>query len=270
MSRLQLEIVLGFLLIMVTSIVLVMYGINEETRMQQFAAAQEAQAIEVGAYLYENNCSGCHGTRGEGIPGLCPPLNNRAFFTSRLTEVGWSGTLEDYIIATVSSGRLTSTRPDQYVGGGHPAMPAWSDRYGGPLRDDQIRDLARYILNWRATAMEEVELVDISASVESDDPLVRGESLFRQNGCGGCHALGSIGAGVVGPNLNQIGTVAAERVSGMTAEEYVLQSIIKPNTFIVPECPGGPCAENVMPQNFADLLSDEQLNDLVIFLLSHK
>jgi hypothetical protein len=31
-------------------------------------------------------------------------------------------------------------------------MPAWSEHYGGPLRDDQIQVIAAFIMNWEATA----------------------------------------------------------------------------------------------------------------------
>ena len=128
MSRFNLEILLGIILVSLTTVLIVIYGFNEEDRMAEESEAQHGRAIEVGASLYEINCSGCHGLKGEGILGLCPPLNDAHFFSDRLKEVGWSGTLEDYIFSTASSGRTTSTRPDQFAGQGSPAMPAWSDQ----------------------------------------------------------------------------------------------------------------------------------------------
>lgn len=264
MSRVQIEIVLGLLLVIITSAVLIIYGFNEEKRMQAFAMSQDARAIEVGAGLYESNCSGCHGLKGEGIPGLCPPLNDRYLFTDRLKEVGWSGSLEDYIIATVASGRLVSTRPDQYVGGGRPAMPAWSEQYGGPLREDQIRYIARYVMNWEATALQQVELVEIVSPI-SDDPVVRGELVYKNSGCGGCHALGSLSAGVVGPNLTQIGTLAGERVEGLSPEGYLRESILNPNAYIVEGF-----QPDIMPKNFGEILKPEQIDDLIAFLAAQK
>lgn len=271
MSRVQIEISLGVLLVLITSSLIIVYGLNEQDRMQKFALSQDAQSIEVGAGLFENNCSTCHGKKGEGIPGLCPPLNDRNFFTNRLAEVGWTGTLEDYIVATVSSGRLTSTRPDQYVGGGKPAMPAWSETYGGPLRADQIRDIAKFVKNWEATALEQVDLIEVTPPGEtSSDPVVRGQQVYVTSGCSGCHTLGTLSAGVVGPALTNIGSEAGNMKPGMSAEEYIRESILNPNAFIVPTCPSGPCPSNVMPQNWGDVLSEEQLNDLVAFLLAQK
>ncbi|MEJ2303477.1 MAG: c-type cytochrome [Anaerolineales bacterium] len=269
MTRLQLEIALGTILVLATAVLLVMFGLNENTRMARFEQEQQAHAIEVGAGLFETNCSGCHGLKGEGIPGLCPPLNDRHFFTDRLAEVGWPGSLEDYIIATVSSGRLTSTRPDQYAGQGKPAMPTWSDQLGGPLREDQIRDIATFIMNWQATALEQVTLTELPTPTprpeELNDPVARGQQVFLNSGCTGCHTINGLSAGTVGPNLTQIGTTAETRVEGQSAEEYIRQSILMPNEHIVEGFP-----QNVMPQNFGELLSQDQLNDLVSFLLAQK
>ena len=110
--RTQLEIFFSLLLLTGTAVVLIFVGLNEETRMAISEQHQEAQSIELGAELFEINCRGCHGLRGEGIPGLAPPLNDAHFFTQRMGEVGWQGGLEDYVIATIASGRQVSTRPD--------------------------------------------------------------------------------------------------------------------------------------------------------------
>ncbi len=269
MTRLQLEIILGTILVMATAVLIIVFGFNENRRMARFEQAQQAHAIEVGAILFETNCSGCHGLKGEGIPGLCPPLNERTFFTNRLDEVGWTGTLEDYIISTVSSGRLTSTRPDQYAGQGKPVMPAWSDELGGPLRSDQIRNLAAFIMNWEGTALEQVILEELPTPTPSpeelEDPVTRGQQVYLDLGCGGCHTLEGISAGAVGPNLTQIGEVAATRVGGMTPEEYIRESILMPNTYVVEGFP-----ENVMPQFYDERLSQDQLSDLSAFLLAQE
>lgn len=268
MTRTEIEVVLGTLFILIAAAVVIFYGVTEERRMGYYAQAYEAQAIEVGADLFESRCSGCHGIKGEGIPGLAPPLNDRHFFTERLEEVGWSGTLEDYIIATVSSGRLTSTRPDQYVGAGRPAMPAWSERFGGPLRDDQIRAIARFILNWEATALGQAEISTLPTPTpkpeEAADPVARGREVFVNSGCGACHTIEGISNATVGPNLTQIGEVAATRKPGVSAEKYIRESIVNPQAYVVEGF------NPVMPAIFADTLSQEQLEDLVAFLLAQK
>ncbi len=51
----------------------------------------------------------------------------------------------------------------------------------------------------------------------------------------------------------------------MTAEEYLHQSIVDPNAFVVPGFPKGQ-----MIQNFGKILTEEEINDLVAFLLTLK
>ncbi len=266
--RVQLQIFLGTLLVSITGAMLIFVGINEEKRMAEFEQHQQAQQIEVGAELFEINCRGCHGLRGEGIPGLAPPLNDAHFFTNRLNEVGWQGSLGDYIIATVSTGRQVSTRPDQYPGAGSPAMPTWSERFGGPLRDDQIESLAAFILNWEATAVGDAELSLLPTPTLdpalSSDPLVKGQMIFESNGCAGCHAVEGISSGAVGPNLTQIGTIAETRLDELSAEEYIRESIVNPAAYLVEGY------DDLMVKTFADTISEGELEDLVAFLLAQK
>ncbi len=95
-----------------------------------------------------------------------------------------------------------------------------------------------------------------------------GEALFAQAtignnaGCKTCHSLD--GSKLVGPTLQGIGARAATRVQGESAEQYIRTSITDPNAHIVEGFPAG-----VMP-SFKTTLSDQQLNDLVAYLLTLK
>lgn len=267
MGRTQIEIFVSLIVVSIAVVAIIFVGFNENDRMAEKAQSQHAEAVEVGADLFETNCSGCHGIKGEGIPGLAPGLNDPHFFTNRLDEVGWEGTLEDYIVSAVSTGRTVSTRPDLYVGGGKPAMPAWSQQFGGPLREDQVRNLATYILNWEATALGDVELAELPTPTPGAeiDPLARGEQIFVSSGCGGCHTIEGVSYGEVGPNLTQIGEVAATRKADLSAEEYIRESILNTNAYIVDGY-----QENIMPQNYDQQLSQSDLDDLVTYLLAQQ
>lgn len=272
-NRIQVEIILGTIAILISSVVLIVVGFRENAQLKLSETQQKAEAIEVGAKLYTDNCSECHGLHGEGVFG--PPFNDKAFFTTRLAEVGWAGTLEDYIVATASSGRPVSTRPEQWPGKPDSAwkMPTWSTDYGGPLRPDQIRSIAAYIMNWEPTAVGDVSepiVIDLPGLLLAD-PVNRGKAVFLKSGCIACHTIEGVSTGAVGPELTHVGTNAETRVAGMTAEDYIHTSIIDPNAFIVADCPPGPCASpSVMPQTFGETLSPEELSDLVAYLLSLK
>lgn len=268
MSRVQLQILIGTVFALVSGAILIIVGLTEENRMTTFEEYQSAHAIEVGANLFEANCRGCHGIRAEGIPGLAPPLNDAHFFLNRLEEVGWEGSLEDYIVATISTGRQISTRPDLYPGAGKPAMPTWSDRFGGPLREDQIRSIAAFIMNFESTAIGDVDLTMLPtptpSAADAADPVVRGRAVYDASGCGGCHTIEGISAGAVGPPLTNIGTVAGTRIDGLSAEEYIHQSIVDPSAYLVEGY------DDLMIKTFADTITDEQLSDLIQFLLAQE
>ena len=99
------------------------------------------------------------------------------------------------------------------------------------------------------------------------DP-VAGEHIYYETaagvnaGCRICHSLEK-GETIIGPSFYGIADHAGERVPGMTAEEYLHQSIVEPNAFVVPGFP-----EGQMIQNFGQILTEEQINDLVAFLMT--
>jgi mono/diheme cytochrome c family protein len=281
MSRINLEILLGALMVLITSVLVLFYGLNEEQRMAEAEQAQHARAIEQGAVLFEAQCSRCHGTQGLGIPGLCPPLNDRYFFDQRLEEVGWSGTQEDYIVATVSSGRLASTRPQEYPGQGTPAMPAFSEHYGGPLRDDQVRNIAAFIMNWEETATEVVMPTPPEGPVVGTDltkelpegDAAAGETLATSLGCTACHIttptgpawLPSDGQPGVGERAETEFTLPEYTGNATTPEQYLFESIVDPNVFVV-----SPFASGLMPATYGNTLTDQNMADLIAYLLSLK
>ena len=81
-------------------------------------------------------------------------------------------------------------------------------------------------------------------------------------GCRICHSL-EPGQRLVGPSLAGVGTVAASRVPGLTAEQYLRQSITNPDAYIVEGFQPG-----AMLPDVAEVLTDQQLDDLVAFLLT--
>jgi len=82
--------------------------------------------------------------------------------------------------------------------------------------------------------------------------------------CRICHSLRP-DVVIVGPSFAGVATRAETRVPGMSAEEYLRQSILDPNAYIVEGF-----APDMAPPNFAELLTDEQVDDLVAFLLTLK
>jgi cytochrome c oxidase subunit II len=81
-----------------------------------------------------------------------------------------------------------------------------------------------------------------------------GEELITSNGCAGCHTLKAAGATAkVGPNLGKLGDVSAA---------FIRKSIVDPNADVTKGY-----EPNIMPQDFGDKLSKEELDALVKYLL---
>jgi cytochrome c2 len=101
---------------------------------------------------------------------------------------------------------------------------------------------------------------EVESRVKAADP-ARGEALFKQYACAGCHAMNNN----VGPDMKGIGERAATRRPPYSAAAYLYESITQPNAYIVPGYPAG-----VMVQNFKQAIPEDELYDLIAWLLTHQ
>ncbi len=86
--------------------------------------------------------------------------------------------------------------------------------------------------------------------------------------CTACHRISSKGnSNGPGPNLNGLKDRAGNQVPGLSAREYVKQSILDPGAFIVEECPKSKCVD-VMYKKYHEKISSEDLEKLVNYLLT--
>jgi cytochrome c553 len=98
----------------------------------------------------------------------------------------------------------------------------------------------------------------------------RGEELYNQTvigdasapGCITCHSL-EPDVVLVGPSHNGMSRRAVGVVAGMSAEEYLEQSIREPNAHVTEGF-----TEGTMYQFYDNDLSDQQIQDLVAFLMT--
>ncbi|MCB9436671.1 MAG: cytochrome c [Anaerolineales bacterium] len=71
-----------------------------------------------------------------------------------------------------------------------------------------------------------------------------------------------------GPYLYGIATVAGERRAGYTAEEYLRESIINPNAFMAPAQGEAAWTVDLMPKDWRQAFTDEDLDNIVSYLLT--
>jgi nitric oxide reductase subunit C len=80
--------------------------------------------------------------------------------------------------------------------------------------------------------------------------------------CNTCHSLEE-GVALAGPSLAGIGAQAGSRVSGMAADDYLVQSVRQPDAHIVAGFGSG-----IMPGTYGSQLSEQQVKDLVAYLMT--
>ena len=97
-------------------------------------------------------------------------------------------------------------------------------------------------------------------------PALDGQTLFHAKGCATCHT-GPTSTASMGefPSLAAASSWAGSRRPGVSAEEYLDESIREPWAFISPEYHGSGGPTTAMPQLG---LSDAERNAVVAFLLS--
>lgn len=301
------RILTGLISMLILLSVCTFIGLADQTRLNVRAAEFDARSIEAGAKVYFEQCARCHGVNGEGVEGLGPALASEQFVgrielvrdsmqlqtvkvikpSARMEQIGWTGTLKDYILSVTASGIPVKTSNVWDVN-----HPTFSERFGGPLRDDQIRNVASFILNYGLNPLPDDQALLPPAPGEGMAPRPTpvpltpqqeaGREVYLAKGCTACHAIRGVGAqGAIGPNLTRIGAVSEERIASdsyktnlkdqppaATGAEYIRQSILYPNAYVVAQCPQGPCPAGVMPQNYAQQLTPEELDNLVDYLNS--
>lgn len=156
--------------------------LREPLRQTEKTQADFVATFERGEALFVENCAQCHGQSAEG--GGAPstydaqdswPAPNLTTIVKRYEDAPIPD-IREYLVDTVHRGRP-----------GTP-MPAWSSDYGGPMTDQQIEDIADWIL---ASQKAEVAEPEEAASLS-------GKQLFEQN-CTRCH--GDELEGFIGPTL---------------------------------------------------------------------
>lgn len=269
-------------LFMVSALIILMYTIFEPQRRASAAQQQKADSIQRGAELFAANCVVCHGPEGKGIAGAGFPLN---------TTQNHNGDdkRQAYLQTTIANGKLNVT-------GKLPVMPQWAEANNGPLNDQMIGDLVNFITygDWTelptllAAAGTPVSALptppslgtpippDVAAKYQSttggeaaaspaagSDP---GAALFQSKGCSGCHTISPEypNGGQVGPNLSHV--ASKQKIPDTNPTLPVTQDGLK--TWI--RNPKAIAPDTVMPSFGPDQISDQEMDQLTKWLLTHK
>lgn len=109
------------------------------------------------------------------------------------------------------------------------------------------------------------EELEISTDMTTEEMVKIGEELVAGKGtCLGCHQIGGGNGSDRFPNLGNIGAVAGTRIEGMSAVEYLAESLYEPNKYIVEGyLPGMPVISKA-PIN----LDDNEILTVIAYLQS--
>ncbi|MCA9899951.1 MAG: c-type cytochrome, partial [Anaerolineales bacterium] len=201
--------------------------------------ANDPAAVAAGQAVYEDHdCYECHGVNLDGEGNFSEGLKPRPVNLTDPALMNLPFITDSYLFWRISEGGSQSPF--------FSAMPAWK----AYLSETERWQLVAYIRSQVGTQMS-----------ESDQAAI---AVVEQAGCFACHRIEAIGrGGKIGPGWDELGEVAASRVAGLSAEEYIRQSIVEPQAFTVE---GFEDQANTMPPDFGEKLTPEELDLLVDFL----
>lgn len=217
---------------------------------------------------HDGNCVNCHTLLGEG-----------AYYAPDLTKITQQRGLP-YLTAFMKD-------PSQFYSEEQTRrlMP------NPHLSDDEIRQVLAF-LDWvgkidnqgwpprpiRVTggALGNAAADSRSTEAAGNSPVARGQALFAQTpaNCSACHSTAP-GTTLAGPSLAGLG-VRVEALLGSGAytgsaqniEGFLRESILQPSAHVTPGPVFSANGRSFMPDNYADLLTPEQIRDLVQYLLT--
>ena len=107
------------------------------------------------------------------------------------------------------------------------------------------------------------------APLPADEPTgdaAAGEIIFHEGkgsavACINCHAA-EPGAFSLGPVMTGISARAGSRIEGLTAEEYLHQSIVNPGEYLAPGF------RAMMPPTYGEYLTEQDIADIIAYLMT--
>lgn len=187
--------------------------------------------VERGRVLFIQQCGTCHKFAEAGATAQIGPDLDAAFAQARAS--GMDGdTIEGIVAAQIEFPRPSTDNPAV-------SMPA------GLVSGKDLEDVAAYVARYAG----------VPGAAPPKVPGGPGAQVFANNGCGGCHTLAEADSGgVTGPNLDEV-------LPGQTAAA-INEAIVDPNADLTEGFP-----PDVMPANYSDLITSEQLEQLVQYLI---
>jgi mono/diheme cytochrome c family protein len=202
------------------------------------ACGRDETDLSNGKAQFVEKCGSCHELARAGTAGTQGPSLDAAFQTA-LKDGFDRDTVEGIVHKQILHPRRNSI------------MPA------GLVTGESAKDVAAYVAYAAARPGDDSGALATAGLAQAKT----GEQIFTAAGCAGCHTFSPAGSnGTIGPDLNDLDAAARRFGKGKPPEDYVRESIVKPEAFIVPGF------GNAMP-SFQGRLTDQQIQALIDYLL---
>jgi mono/diheme cytochrome c family protein len=203
------------------------------------ACGRDEPDLSEGKAAFVEKCGSCHTLARAGTAGTQGPSLDKAFQTALADGIDRE-TVEGIVHKQILHPRRNSI------------MPA------GLVEGEDATDVAAYVAYAAAKSGDDQGALATAGLAQAKT----GEQIFTAAGCAGCHTFSPAGSnGNIGPDLNDLKAAAAKYAKDKTPEEYVQESIVQPDAFLVPGF------GNAMP-SFQGRLTDKQVQTLVEYLLN--
>jgi mono/diheme cytochrome c family protein len=204
------------------------------------ACGRDEPDLENGKAQFVEKCGSCHELARAGTAGTQGPSLDKAFQTALADGID-RDTVQGIVHDQILHPRMNSI------------MPA------GLVKGDDARDVSAYVGYAAARSGDDQGALATAGLAQAKT----GDQIFTAAGCAGCHTFSPAGSnGTIGPNLDQLAAAAGKREPGKSAEEYVRESLTKPEAFLVQGF------GNAMP-SFEGRLTDQQIKALIDYLLKN-
>ena len=202
------------------------------------ACGRDEPDLSSGKAQFVEKCGSCHELARAGTAGTQGPSLDAAFQTALADGID-RDTVEGIVHKQILHPRRNSI------------MPA------GLVQGDDARDVAAYVGYAAARSGDDQGALASAGLAQAKT----GEQIFTAAGCAGCHTFSPAGSnGTIGPNLDELAAAAGKREPGKSAEDYIRESLTKPEAFLAPGF------GNAMP-SYEGRLTDAQIQALIDYLL---
>jgi mono/diheme cytochrome c family protein len=204
------------------------------------ACGRDEPDLSNGKAEFVEKCGSCHTLARAGTAGTQGPSLDKAFQTALADGID-RDTVDGIVHRQILHPRKNSI------------MPA------GLVTGQNAKDVAAYVAYAADRPGDDSGALATAGLAQAKT----GEQIFTAAGCAGCHTFSPAGStGTIGPDLNDLEAAATKFGKGKPPEDYVRESIVKPEAFIVPGF------GNAMP-SFQGRLTDQQIQALIDYLLQN-